>query len=100
MPSVHSKWVCGFCVLVLTAMIGCGGAPPAPPDPMLSARVGDNCTVYFRHDVLGLAGNAPAAPTVGNFNGGALQLTGKLLRLNAEWIASASAKPNTRSLKM
>jgi hypothetical protein len=52
---------------------------------MLSGRVGDNCTVYFRHDALGLAAGAPAAPTVDDHNGAGLQVTGKLLRANAGW---------------
>jgi hypothetical protein len=53
---------------------------------MLSGQVGHNCTVYFRHDALGLAAGSPAAPTVDNHNGADMQVTGKLLRANASWV--------------
>jgi hypothetical protein len=75
----------------LAALTGCGGTLP-PPDPMLSGRIGDNCTVYFRHDALGMAAGNPAPPATMNHNGADTHVTGKLLRANAAWTCIGKGK--------
>jgi hypothetical protein len=75
---VYRRILCSLALAGL-ALTGCA------PDPMISGRVGDNCTVYFRHDALGMAG-IPAPPRAGNVNGADLQLAGKLARVNAGWV--------------
>jgi hypothetical protein len=79
--------ISAICLLMgLCFFTGCGGNAPPPADPMLSGRIGDDCTVYFRHDALGMAAGSPAAPNAGNVNGPGTQVRGKLLRVNAGWI--------------
>jgi hypothetical protein len=78
--------------LVLTGLLflsGCGGSSSSAPDPQLSGRVGDNCTVYFRRDALGMAAGSPSSPLTGNHNGADVQMTGKLLRVNPGWVCIA-----------
>jgi hypothetical protein len=76
---VYRRILCSLALAGL-ALTGC-----APVDPMISGRVGDNCTVYFRHDALGMAGT-PAPPRADNVNGADVQLAGKLARVNAGWV--------------
>jgi hypothetical protein len=73
------------------AVTGCGGDDPPLPDPMLSGRVGDNCTVYLRRDALGMAAPSPSPALTGNHNGADTALSGKLVRVNAEWVVIATA---------
>lgn len=73
-------------ILVLSGLGGCGATSPPYPDPMLSGRIGDTCSVHFRHDALGLATSSPASPRINNFNGAEMLMSGKLLRVNAEWL--------------
>ena len=74
-------------LLCVPFFAGCGVS--GPTDPMLTERVGQNCTVYFRHDALGMAAASPAPATSGNHDGADLQVTGKLLRANAGWVCVA-----------
>jgi hypothetical protein len=74
-----------FLLVGLSFFTGCSGNAP-PADPMLTGRIGDNCTVYFRHDALGMAAAGPASPTTDNHNGADTQVSGKLLRVNSGWI--------------
>lgn len=92
MRSVYRQVLCVLALIYITALTGCGGNALPHTDPMLSGRIGDNCTVYFRHDALGMAAGAPASPTTGNHNGGDTQITGKLLRVNAAWICIGTGK--------
>ena len=73
-------------LLGLSVITGCGGNGESPADPMLSGHIGQSCTVYFRHDALGMAAGSPAAPTTDNHNGADTQISGTLLRVNAGWI--------------
>jgi hypothetical protein len=59
---------------------------------MLSARIGDHCSVYLRRDALGMAADGPSSPTTGNYNGADTYVSGKLVRLNAEWVTVADEK--------
>jgi hypothetical protein len=77
----------GLALMGVIALTGCEGS--APVDPMLYGHTGQDCTVYFRHDALGMAAGVPASPTTGNHNGADTQISGKLLRVNAGWICLA-----------
>jgi hypothetical protein len=81
-----------FALAGVAALTGCSGSVPPAADPMLSGRIGDNCTVFFRHDALGMAAGSPASPTTGNHNGADVQVTGKLMRVNAGWVCVAVGK--------
>lgn len=89
MCSGYRKVLCGFALLCMAGLTGCGGSAT---DPMLSGHIGDFCTVHFRHDALGMGAGAPAPPTSGVINGGEVELGGKLLRANAAWICIGKDK--------
>jgi len=91
MQAIFRRILFGFALVGVAVLTGCGGNA-SPADPMLSGRFGDNCTVYFRHDTLGMAAGSPASPTTGNHNGADLQVTGKLLRVNGGWVCVAVGK--------
>jgi hypothetical protein len=84
MPATNRSRQFSLGLVCLIALSGCRGNASA--DPMLAARIGEACTVYFRHDALGMAAGVPAPPTTGSHNGASVQLTGKLLRVNAGWV--------------
>jgi hypothetical protein len=90
MTAAFWRTVYGLGLIGVLSVTGCGGDDPPPPDPMLGGRVGDNCTVYFRRDALGMAAPSPSSPLTGNHNGADTQVSGKLARVNAEWVVVAT----------
>ncbi len=66
-----------FAATVLLA--GCSGAPDRPSKAKWA-------TVQIRRDLLGAGGNLPISPTTGSFNGADVCVTGKLLKVNEEWV--------------
>jgi hypothetical protein len=92
MTAICRRMLSGIALVGVLALTGCSGSTPPPADPMLSGRVGDSCTVYFRRDALGMAAGSPSPPTTGNHNGADTQVSGKLVRLNAEWVAVTDGK--------
>jgi hypothetical protein len=56
---------------------------------MLYGHIGENCTVYFRRDALGMAAGSPAPLLTGNHNGADVAVTGKLLLVNSGWLRIA-----------
>jgi hypothetical protein len=88
---IHRRILFSLVLAGAAALVGCSGNAP-PADPMLSGRIGDNCTVYFRHNTLGMAAASPTGPTVDNHNGGDTAISGKLLRVNAGWICVGGEK--------
>ena len=78
MTGACRRAVWGIGLLGVLAVAGCGGGAPPAADPMLGGRVGDNCTVYFRRDALGMAGPSPSSPLTGNHNGADTAVSGKL----------------------
>ena len=84
--TVVRRIVIGFVLSGTAAVSGCGGSTDARVAPLLSGRVGENCTVYFRRDALGMAAAVPSPPTTGNHNGADTMVSGKLVRINSEWI--------------
>ena len=69
--------------LCLCPLLGSGCDRPRE-DPAAS-RVGEDCTVHFRHDALGASGS-PIAPTWNTFNDTDLIMNGALVRATPEWI--------------
>jgi hypothetical protein len=64
-------------------------ADTAPPkaDAPVSLAIGSECTVQFRRgDALGAGGSLPVPPTTDSMNGADVSATGKLLRVDAEWV--------------
>jgi hypothetical protein len=49
-------------------------------------RPGSSCTVQFRRDVLGVAGQNVVAPRTDVFNGAETGVHGRLKRVTGEWI--------------
>ncbi len=76
-------FVAGFVLVGLLFVAGCDGSQP---DPQLSGRIGEMCTIYFRRDALGMAAGAPSSPRTGNQNGADVAISGKLLRVNPGWL--------------
>jgi hypothetical protein len=89
MPKCFRMWCCSVVAFAMVAVSGCGSNSA---DPMLSGRIGDRCTVYFRRDALGMAAASPSSPTTGNHNGADTCVAGKLVRVNAEWVAVSVEK--------
>ena len=77
-------FVAGFLLVALLFLSGCDGSQP---DPQLSGRIGETCTIYFRRDALGMAAGAPSPPRTGNQNGADVIMSGKLLRVNPGWVS-------------
>jgi len=86
MTGMWRRTVYGLGLAGALAVAGCGDDDPPPADPMLGGRVGDNCTIYLRRDALGMAGPSPSSPLTGNHNGADTAVSGKLVRVNAEWV--------------
>ena len=58
-----------------------------PNVPSLTApAVGAPCTVQFRRDLLGTHSNLPVDPLTNGINGARTSVSGKLLRVDADWI--------------
>src|SRR6516162_6554753 len=83
---------CSLALAGIAALSGCAINSPAPSESMPSARVGDNCTVFFRRDALGMAADSPSPAMSGNHNGADTQVSGKLIRMNAEWLVISDGK--------
>lgn len=49
-------------------------------------RVGADCTVQFRRDVLGAATDLPVPPLTGSINGAEVAVSGRFLRMDDDWI--------------
>jgi hypothetical protein len=92
MTNGYRRLFYGVALLGVAALAGCSNSVPPFPDPMLAGRIGDNCTVYFRRDALGMAAGSPSSPLTGNHNGADTQVSGQLVRLNAEWLVVADGK--------
>jgi hypothetical protein len=92
MTAAFRRTVYGLGLIGVLAVTGCGGDDPPPPDPMLGGRVGDNCTVYLRRDALGMAAPSPSPALTGNHNGADTAVSGKLIRVNAEWVVIADGR--------
>jgi len=84
--------IIGIAILVvLIAGVVCWHAHrPKPIDPEITPAIdlkpGLICTVQFRRDVLGTAGDLPVDPTTNKINGAIVSLRGKLIAIDREAI--------------
>ena len=62
-------------VLIAAGALGCTRSP-----------VGKDCHVYFRHDILGAAGDHPRAALIDEVNGARVSVVGTLKRADADWV--------------
>ena len=78
-------WIvpCAALAAVL-CMSGCSSFSP-PPTTMVTDHVGEECTVYYRHNMLGTSG-LMASPLSDEVNGTQLSVHGKLIEEGADWI--------------
>jgi hypothetical protein len=76
----------GVTTIVLTTFGGCAVEDSATQaTAALRSKVGYLCTVQFRRDALGAAGN-PVPPTTGTFNGAETQLSGLLKDIKGDYL--------------
>jgi hypothetical protein len=68
----------------MLSLAGCSSFSP-PPTTMVTDHVGENCTVYYRHNMLGTSG-IMASPLSDEVNGTQLSVHGKLIEEGADWI--------------
>tara|TARA_R110002126_G_scaffold4409_19_gene23231 strand:- start:2116 stop:2412 length:297 start_codon:yes stop_codon:yes gene_type:complete len=54
-------------------------------DPSIP-RTGEYVTVQFRRDALGVSHGLPVSPTVDSMNGASVNLRGKLLAVDKNWV--------------
>ena len=64
---------------LLALLAACSDVPTDLP-------LGETVTVQFRRDALGGGANLPVPPTTNSVNGAEVSLTGKLLRVDFDWI--------------
>lgn len=69
---------------VLPLIVGC--AEQHTERPPLASQIGKNCIVYFRKDVMGMAGDNPSSVTAGTWAGGTVSQAGELLEAGADWV--------------
>jgi len=67
------------------ALVGCAsgvtGARQAGDPP-----IGAGCTVQFKRSDLGAAASLPIPPTTNSINGAGVSVSGKLLRIDQDWV--------------
>ena len=72
-------------MMAALALVGCAsgeaGARQASGPP-----IGADCRLQFKRSDLGVAASLPVAPTVGSINGADVNVRGKLLRIDKEWV--------------
>ncbi len=88
-PSWFLFFLVGAALLSGSVLIGCGpsNTQAGSHAPMSSGLpVGRVCTVFMRHDRLGMASEHPASVLVDGQNGSQLSIGGRLKRGDAEWI--------------
>ena len=88
-PSWFLFLLVGATLLSGSVLIGCApsntqAGSHAPASSGLP--VGRVCTVFMRHDRLGMASEHPASVLVDGQNGSRLSIAGRLKRADAEWI--------------
>jgi hypothetical protein len=78
----NGKWVI-LCFLAFAVGNGC--QKTEAPDPA-KQLVGKNVTVQFRRDALGSAATIPVSPFTNNLNGADTSFTGKVYRVDGNWL--------------
>ncbi len=71
-------------ILILLASLGCAESQPTPAP--LASRVGSQCAVYIRPEVLGMASDLPMSARSSGLNGATTTLNGQLTQIGADWI--------------
>ncbi len=75
-----------LCTAVIgsVGITGCQSFSP-PPTTMVTDHVGENCTIFYRHNMLGTSG-IMASPLAEEVNGTQLSVHGKLIEEGADWV--------------
>ena len=95
-------------LLLCCAVAGCGNSAPLvastnhKPDRSSSASadlpaIGAFCTVQLRRDLLGAASDLPISPLVNGINGSEVSVSGRLLKVDAEWIVLEHRRQDRQS---
>lgn len=71
-------------IVVLLFVAGC--ADSSRERSPLGRQIGKNCIVYFRKDVMGMAGDNPSSVTAETWLGGTVSQAGELLEAGADWV--------------
>ena len=78
----NSNWIIPCLVGIA---LGHGCQKPEAPDPA-KQLVGKSVTVQFRRDALGSAATIPVSPFTNNLNGADTSFTGKVYRVDGNWL--------------
>lgn len=60
--------------------------------PTLADYIGEECEVFFRHDVLGQGNDIPSSVTATGVNGADVSIKGELLEVNEDWVVLKTMK--------
>jgi hypothetical protein len=70
-------------LVIIPFLSACSEKPPASENP----PTGKEATIQFRRgDSLGGGGNLPTGPTVNSTNGAAVSLSGKIIKIEGDWV--------------
>ncbi len=79
-----------FALLVLVGVSA--GARILFHRPTLADYIGEECEVFFRHDVLGQGNDIPSSVTATGVNGAKVSIEGELLEVNEDWVILKTVK--------
>ncbi len=68
-------------LMVALGLVGCGHREGTAQPPKAKSA-----TVQFRRDILGASRELPVPPTTDVQNGASVSVSGKLLKVNREWV--------------
>ena len=71
----------------LFVLVGCESPGP------IESRIGRNCAVQIRRDLLGTTSNLPVGVETENINGSAVALSGKLIEESADYVVLLLPEP-------
>ena len=72
------------CLLGVLLIAGC--ADSSHESTPIEGQIGQNCTIYFRRDVLGMASDSPSSISTMEYNGAEVVQVGKLVTVTPNWI--------------
>lgn len=81
--------------LILSILVAAGCESKKPRTAHNAPKQGSYCTVQFRRDALGAAGDLLVPPTSNMHNGAETCVTGKFSRMDEDWVILTEGKDET-----
>jgi hypothetical protein len=91
MHETHGKIWAAVLGSITIGLVGCGGDPNRS-SAVLAPKIGRQCTVQLRRNLLGTASSSGISPLAGSVNGVEFSVAGTLAQATDSWIILSSGQ--------